>query len=183
MEEIWKDVKDYEGCYQISNYGRVKSIERVDFVNNRWGTITQRLIKGRVLKPILNQDGYFIYSLHKDGKSKNVFAHRLVAEAFIPNTNNYPVINHKSEIKTENFVENLEWCTRQYNTNYGTARMRQVDKIKRNIIGFDGIHKLGVYFQSSADAERFFVGKRTSNINAVLRGKGKTAYGYRWEYV
>ena len=77
----------------------------------------------------MHTKGYKTVSLTKDGKTKTLFVHRLVAEAFIPNADNLPMVNHKDEDKTNNFVENLEWCTNDYNINYGTARRRQAKKI------------------------------------------------------
>lgn len=113
QEEVWKDIKNYEGLYQISTYGRVKSFPRKG-----------ALRKEKVLKPY--KDGknyYFVVGLHKDGKKQYKLIHRLVADAFIPNPNNLPIVNHKDENKENNNVDNLEWCTYKYNSNYGNARM------------------------------------------------------------
>lgn len=110
MQEIWKDIKGYEGKYQVSNYGRVKSL---NYRNTG---------KEQLMKPTLQTNGYLYFSLCKP--NKKFLIHRLVAEAFIPNPNNLPCVNHKDEDKTNNHVDNLEWCTHLYNINYGTCRER-----------------------------------------------------------
>lgn len=103
MNEVWKPIKNYESLYEISNLGRVKSFKRN-------GT------KGKILKGTYDEWGYIRVALSKNGKSKKYKVHRLVAEAFIPNSNNYSQINHDNGIKDDNRVENLEWCTPSFNT-------------------------------------------------------------------
>lgn len=112
MREDWKDIKYYEGKYQVSNLGRVKSLG-----NNKSK-------KEKILKPGKNKFGYLYVILSKEGIHKNFQLHRLVAQAFIENPNNYPIINHKDENKLNNKVDNLEWCTQKYNINYGTRTQR-----------------------------------------------------------
>lgn len=119
MPEIWKPVVGYEGYYEVSNYGRVKRLEtRVN--SNRGG----RAVREKILKQIITKYGYLTVHLCVDNKRAKKKVHRLVAEAFIPNPLNLPCVNHKNEIKTDNFVENLEWCTVEYNNNYGTHQER-----------------------------------------------------------
>ena len=118
MEEIWKPVDGYEGYYEVSNLGRVRSIDR--FVKADKG---MRLSKGQLLKPFYS-NGYARVVLSKQQKTKKFSVHRLVAIAFIPNTNNYPQVNHKNEDKNCNEVDNLEWCNGAYNCNYGTRNQR-----------------------------------------------------------
>ena len=121
MREIWKDVKGYEGLYQVSNLGRVK---RLRFINRHLDFKQEK-----ILKPYKDGgDYYFVIGLHKNGKKKYKAIHRLVAEAFIPNPNNYPIVNHKDENKENNYVDNLEWCTHKYNSNYGNARTKMREK-------------------------------------------------------
>lgn len=122
--EVWKDVKDYEGLYQVSNLGNVKSLERYAHTSNtRYNK--HRLLRERILKPGKNKDGYSVVVLRKDCKGKSYYIHRLVAEAFLPNPHNLPEINHKDENKENNHVDNLEWCTHIYNGNYGTINIRK----------------------------------------------------------
>ena len=110
MEEVWKDVVGYEDKYQISNLGRIRSLKD-----------THGNYKERLLNPTPNLRGYLGQCVSKDGIKKRITIHRLVAQTFIPNPNNYPEVNHKDEDKNNNSVSNLEWCTRLYNINYGTG--------------------------------------------------------------
>lgn len=105
-QEIWKDVVGFEGYYEVSNTGVIRSVDR--YVNGIYG---KRLVKGVVLKTFIDVDGYVRNGIKKFGKSYCVIAHREVAKAFIPNLQNKPVINHKNGIRTDNRVENLEWVT------------------------------------------------------------------------
>ena len=120
MQEVWKDIEGYEGLYQISNLGRVKSLER----NKKHSYNGIAHLKEKILKP-LNINNYQRVILRKENNPKNKFIHRLVAEAFISNPNNYPYINHKDENPKNNIVSNLEWCTHKYNMNYGTINQRR----------------------------------------------------------
>ena len=148
MEEEWRDIKGYEGVYQVSNFGRVKSCEReVHFVKNT-GTKFTKHFRERILSPNLSTPGYLTVMLYKDNcnggpkQSRRLQIHRLVAEAFIPNPNNYPQINHKDEDKSNNCVDNLEWCTRKYNMNYGTLPSRISVKNKGRKLSEDARQKL-----------------------------------------
>jgi hypothetical protein len=121
MAEIWKAVTGYEGLYEVSSLGNVRSLDRV--IRSKHNGTTLR--KGRILTPFYEEKkGYYQVALSKDGKEKKQRIHRLVATAFLDNPFNYTDINHKDEIKTNNKVDNLEWCTRKYNNNYGTKPQR-----------------------------------------------------------
>jgi hypothetical protein len=113
-EEVWKDVNGYEGYYQISSHGNVKSIDR--YVKHNHDRL--RIQKGRTIKQALNQDKYYCFSLSKDGNSKIVLTHRIVAKMFIENLNNYKIVNHKDGNKLNCNYWNLEWCTTQENTEH-----------------------------------------------------------------
>lgn len=117
MQEIWKDIEGYEGCYQVSNLGRVKSL--------KFG-------KEKILTPTINSRGYYHTCLRKDGRSDTVYIHRIVAKAFLPNPDNLPLINHKDEDKTNNRVDNLEWCSVYYNLHYGSAIENLIKSIKKH---------------------------------------------------
>lgn len=124
MVEIWKDIKGYEGLYQVSTCGRIKSLARmVPFSNIH--TSGYRQLKEKILKGGITKDGYNVVTLRKDNIGKIYSIHRLVAETFIPNPNNLPEVNHKDENKVNNHVDNLEWCTHQYNSTCGTIKSRQ----------------------------------------------------------
>lgn len=118
MEEIWKDIKGYEGLYQVSNLGRVKSLDY-----RHKGT-------SKVMSPGKQKNGYLNVGLWSGRKKETKYVHRLVAEAFVPNPNNWPEVNHKDECLTNNVASNLEWCTSEYNANYGTRNQR-MSKSKR----------------------------------------------------
>ena len=122
MQEEWRDIRGYEGLYQVSNLGRVKSLK------DRYGNYREKILTPG------NNRGYLQVNLYKDGKRKTYRVHKLVAEVFIDNSNDYKEINHKDEDKTNNRVENLEWCDRKYNANYGTINKRISEKQRGKII-------------------------------------------------
>ena len=126
-EEIWKDIPGYEGLYQVSNFGRVKSLRR-PYGNN--GGI--QWTKERILSPGKDKDGYLQVNLHCNGKQHQRKVHRLVAQAFLPNMDNLPMVNHKDEDKTNNNVDNLEWCDQKYNINYGGCIDRAIETRLKN---------------------------------------------------
>lgn len=126
--EQWRPVIGYDGLYEVSNFGRLRSLSRD--ITNRWGKITH--IEERILSQATTVYGYKQVNLCKEGKIKSLKVHRLVAEAFIPNPNTLPCINHKDEVKTNNNVSNLEWCTWEYNTMYGTRVERCAQTQREN---------------------------------------------------
>ncbi len=123
MEE-WKSIPGYEGLYEVSSYGRVKSLERCDRFNHK--------IVSKLLKPGKDKNGYFMVCLYKNKTHKFYLIHRLVAQSFIPNPDDLPQVNHKDEDKTNNRVDNLEWCTQQYNLNYNGVLKRRSQRMKEN---------------------------------------------------
>lgn len=114
--EIWKDIKGYEGLYQISNTGKVKSLKRI---------MKSRKCEEIIRKPSKLPKGYLRVSLCKNGEIKYYSIHRLVAEAFIPNENNYPCVNHKDCNTSNNNVENLEWMTYEENNSYKNHHLKR----------------------------------------------------------
>ena len=147
-EEVIKPVPGYEGYYEVDNLGRVFSVDRIIQVNDN-GRIYDKPIHGALLKQTNHSQGYKTVALTKNGKTKQEYVHRIVASAFIPNPDNFSVVNHKDEDKTNNFVDNLEWCTVSYNNTYGEKTKKQAEKIRgiphkedhkeKNIKLFEGV--------------------------------------------
>lgn len=159
--------------YEVSNLGRVKSLDY------------RRTGKERILKPGRHSkksgNTYYQVHLYKGGKMNVKLVHRLVAEAFIPNPDNLPEVNHKDENKFNNCVENLEWCTAKYNVNYGTARERMKEKRYKPVYQYSIDGELIKEWTSTMDVQRQ-TGYACSNICNCCRGKLKQAYGYKWSY-
>ena len=183
MVEEWRTIEGYPN-YQVSNLGRVKSLERK--VKSKGG---YRIIKETLLKYDVSNRGYLRVHLYKNNKSKKFTVHRLVAEAFIPNPNNLPQCNHRDECKTNNKVDNLEWCTNEYNMNYGIrtekARQKNINhpsKSKPVIAYKDGVEIM--HFSSIMEAVRSGNGFDASAISSCCRGKYKykTHKGLTWKY-
>ena len=166
MKEIFKDIKNYEGLYQVSNLGRVYSIR-----NNK------------ILKPKLNKCGYLSVNLKYKGSHVTKSIHRLVAEAFIPNQNDFPQVNHKDEDKTNNCVDNLEWCTAKYNINYGTCRERTAQHFRKPVLMFDLNNNFIKEFNSVAEASSYVNGDHSNIVGCCLMYEHyNSAYGYKWKY-
>ena len=164
--EVWKYILGYEGLYKISNKGRVKSIG--------YG-------KERILKPANNGRGYLKVDLCKNGDKKWCLVHRLVAQAFIPNPNNLPEVNHLDENKENNRVENLEFCDRKYNCNYGTTKQRMIKKLSKTVFQYSKDGEFIKEWKSVMDVERN-LGYAQTNISSCCLGKYKSAYGFVWRY-
>jgi len=173
MQEIWKDIKGYEGLYQVSNYGRVKSLPK---------NTKNQFKNGLLLTPILNNKGYYMIGLYKNRKCKHYLISRLVAQTFIANPNNFPMVNHKDENPKNNYVENLEWCDRLYNMNYGTQKQRAHDKTKIKINQYTLDGKYIKTWNSITEANNFY---KTSHISECCNSKSKrkSTKGYLWGYV
>ena len=139
MTEIWKPIEGYDN-YMVSNLGNVKSIDKYTKGRNN----SKIFKKGKLLKLTPNPKGYVVVQLWDKQKCFQTGVHRLVAEAFIPNPDNLPQVNHKDENKTNNCVENLEWCTAEYNTNYGTCIKRRSEK-QKNVPRINQYKKVNVY--------------------------------------
>ena len=177
MEEIWKEIVGYDGLYQISNLGRVKSLG-----NNKTK-------KEKILKSSVDGDGYLFVKLYKNRKFKSFIVHRLVAEAFIQNPNNLPQVNHKDENKQNNCVQNLEWCTVKYNVNYGTRNKRVAEKstngkLSKPVLQIDKTtNEVIAEFPSTNEVERQ-LGFANTHISKCCKNKPhhNTAYGYKWKY-
>lgn len=181
MEEQWKDIENYEGLYQVSNLGRVRSLDRLVRNYNRWHIEHTKLIKGVVLKQSTDKYGYKRVYLSKYGCEKFVLVSRLVAKAFIPNPQNLPEVNHKSEVKTDNCVENLEWCDGEYNRNYGTRAIRAAKKRRKPVIQstLDGVQIMCWFSVTDASNN---TNTAITGISHCLKGKRNKAGGFKWKY-
>lgn len=163
-KEIWKDVVGYEGLYKVSNFGNVYSCRA-----------------GRNLKPGNHRDGYRFVILTKNKSKKYETVHRLVAEAFIPNPNDLPVINHKDENPSNNNVNNLEWCTQQYNATYNNVHIKRNSAFRKTIYAYNNKGNLhGVYSSAKDIADGLNMTK--SNISTVCNSNYKTYGGYVLSY-
>lgn len=159
--EKWRDIKEYEGLYQVSNWGRIKSLPRN-------GTIK----KERILTLVKNKDGYMVVNLSKNNKTKKFQVHRLVATHFLENPDDLPQVNHKDENKENNHYSNLEFCTGEYNNQYSkTIKVNQYD-LNGNFIRT---------WASMSEAS-IKLGINKTSISQCCKGKYKTAYGYKWIY-
>lgn len=174
--EIWKDVKDYEGLYQVSNLGKVKSLDRYLKNNNGYA-----LKRGKMLNVIKRKDGYLQVTLSKNSIIKPFKIHRLVAEVFIDNPNKYICVNHKDENKENNILDNLEWCTYKYNNTYGTRLIRQVEKNNKEIYQYDKDMNLIKIWKSGRELKEN--GFSSSSISRCCNGKRKTSGGYIWSFL
>lgn len=186
MEE-WKDIIGYEGYYEVSTSGLIRSVDRL--VKNGHA---EYIRKGHVLTPSLSNSGYLQVRLSIRQEIKPFYVHRLVAEAHIKNPNNLPQINHKDEDKTNNKVENLEWCSRKYNMNYGTFPQRRLEKALRErndesrskkVYQYDYNGSLINFFASLHEVERC-TGIKQDKISKSCRKKGsrRTCNGYVWSF-
>lgn len=181
--EHWKTIEGTDGKYSVSSLGRVRRNEHYTEVKPNNSVV---YYKERLLKGYLDQEGYVVYYIQMaNGKAATKKSHRLVAEAFIPNPDNLPCVNHKDENRSNNSIENLEWCTTEYNNNYGTRKekLRKTSGIRVAQYTTDG--KLIKIWNSMQEASESFGCKTTVSIRRVCKGaKGRNTYrGFVWKYV
>lgn len=181
-QEIWKTVEGFDGYYEVSSEGNVRSVTRAVTRGNH--KITK---KSRLLSPNRLTSGYLSVHLYKEGKRTVHLIHRLVAQAFIDNPENLPEINHKNEDKLDNRAINLEWCSRSYNAIYGTkiertrVTSRKNNKLGKAIVGTPVNGGTPIYFKSISEAGR--AGFTHQAISAICTGrKGKQHRGYYWRF-
>lgn len=172
IKEVWKDIKDYENLYQVSNLGNVRSLDK--YVN---GKNSKRLVKGKILSLFDDKDGYKIINLYKNKKIKQFRVHRLVAEAFIPNPNHLPQINHLDENKENNKINNLQWITLVDNCNYGTRNQRISKKVNQYDLNGNYIRTWDSIIQVEKKLNIFH-----SRIIEVCKGQRRQIGGYKWRY-
>ena len=184
--EIWKPIKGFEGAYEVSTLGNVRSVDRI-VIYPKGGI---RLRKGRELSQATNRKGYKCVVLCTQNTRKNYTVHRLVAETHVPNPSNLPCINHKDEITTNNNVSNLEWCTHKYNNNYGNHIRKIAVHFEKPILQFDLNGNFIARYRSTCEAERKTGIKQGSICNvanfAIGTSKAKRRYlsagGYIWKW-
>ena len=173
QNEEWKTIDGFDGMYLISNYGRIKSLKGKE---------------ERILKTAMSR-GYKQVNLYYNSKHHKYKVHRLVAMYFIPNPNNYPVVNHIDECKTNNHVSNLEWCTVEYNNNYGN----RLNKVRKTMKGKTPSNKKKDIIQLTLDGKYIKIwdsireiqrelNYNNSCISQCCNGKLKSSYGYKWQY-
>lgn len=162
-EEIWKDIKGYEGLYQVSNFGRLK--------NNK-----------KIMHPSINNKGYLQTTLRKNNKKCNKLIHQLVALTFLENPKKLICVNHINGDKIDNRLENLEWCTHKENVQHalkiGLRRQKRIKCVETNII-YENITECVKFFINN---EQYNERNYKHNIQDCLRGKSNTAYGYHFKY-
>jgi hypothetical protein len=161
---MWKKIQNYE-AYSVSDSGEVRND-----------------ITGKILKQTIDRDGYHMITLHygPNGKRRWAGVHRIVAETFIPNPDCLPIVNHKDENKDNNAVDNLEWCSASYSTNYGTRNNRTAKKLSKRVYQYEDGELVGWYDSTKLAGK--FLGIGPSHISDCCRGEKKTAGGYKWSY-
>ena len=176
-QEVWKGVVGYEELYEVSSLGRVRSLPRI--CRKLEGKVMKDyLYGGKMLKPYKDPRGYLSVRLYRNDKTKDKKVHRLVAEAFLPNTDKTLQINHKDENKANNSVDNLEWCTGTYNRNYGSGATRN----KKRVAQYDADGNLLAVYSSRHEAG-IAVGTAPENICEVAKGNRKKAKGFIWRNI
>ena len=183
-KEIWKDVVGYEGLYQVSNFGRVKSLSK--FVNNNPKSKSiGYYTKEKLLKYFDNAKGYKLVKLYKNDENYTKKVHRLVAQTFIPNPNNLPQVNHIDGNKENNYVNNLEWCTNKENAihavknNLRKKLIGKDNKLSKKVNQYDLCGNFIKQWDSVTEAQNTL---KIRNISTVCYGKRNNAGGYIWKY-
>lgn len=171
-KEVWRDIPNYEG-YQVSNLGRVKSLERIDALGHR--------LKEKILKPGITRNGYYIVALSKNSIVKWYSVHRLVWLAFNGATPEGLQVNHINEIKTDNRLSNLNLMTPKENCNWGSRNERSTKKLSKSVLQFDLNDNFIKEYPSTQQVARE-TGFSQGNIVKCCKGKYKTAYNYIWRY-
>lgn len=184
MKEEWRPCKGFEPFYEVSNTGKVRSVAI-------WSDKYQRIIKRPVIKlkqQETTKDGYKRVLLCHYGKHYHCAVHRLVAQAFIPNPKELPCVNHKDENTQNNSADNLEWCTWEYNSNYGTLPSRISKRMQTDHPTAKTVFQYGIdgrflrSYRSANEASRMIGSVTGDMITRACRGQSKTAGGYRWSY-
>lgn len=159
--EVWKDIPEYEGKYQASSLGRVRSVA-----------------SGKIMSSNRNNGDYIVVNLYKNKKKKSFLVHRLIAKTFISNPERLPVVNHKNENKQDNRVCNLEWCSASYNSSYGSRKKKQAEKLGKRVLCVE----TGEIYMSIGLAGKA-VGKAYQDISRACKSEKRTCAGYHWKFI
>lgn len=194
--EIWRPIKGYEGLYEVSNCGNVRSVDRVIIDSDG----VKRLLKGKIIKPAKQNKGYLVCGLWKNSKPKTITVHRLVAQAFLPNPDNLSEVNHKDENKDNNFIflkkdgsvdlnkSNLEWCTHLYSIRYGTGIQRSAEKLlnspkrSKRVLQLDINTGRVISEYPSANEVTRKLNINSGGISMCCNEKRKTYKGFKWKF-
>lgn len=180
--EEWRPIAGYEGLYEVSNLGQVRSVDRVLDIQRKDGINYTRHWNSKIIKCYKDRYGYLIAPLKKDGIYHSALLHRIIATAFIPNPYNLPEVNHKDENKTNNDISNLEWCDHLYNTRYGTGQKRSGMKRSKPVeqMTLEGLH---IRYHKSVKLASKSTGFDKNEISKACRGLRDTFNGYLWRFV
>ncbi len=184
-KEIWRDIKGYEGVYQISSYGRIKSLKRkITVIDKKQKRKYIKKNKEIIKKLFLDNNGYYFTTINK----KRYRVHRLVATTFLPNPHNFPVVNHLDGNKLNNNISNLEWCTYKENSKHASKSnllnlQPAINKISKKVDMYDLNNNYLKTFNSITEAKKILNKNcNCGNISEVCSGKRHSAYGYIWRF-